>query len=409
MKKLLRRYSSIAEPRKALLVVCMALLGALSYFAMGYAQPQPSTENQIAMTKTPRPTYKRTINLDPNFYVARLAYSPDGRYLAIGDAASPTILVWDVEQNHEQSRIHTRSNEGQPTLPNKWLHWEPGQEIHWSPDGRYITNGVGNAFSNWKGDLLKTIEFWDPMTGKVIHELPAIAVTGMARFNRDGSKFLVHSGQFGALYRYTFIVYDTHTWQSKGFDTGGVIINKLTWTFDDKILVIGFANPPDQGNLSSANGRILAHGSTVARVIDLNGKQSPITLLFEPHKQGKPGYSCEVLIPDFLNHRVVIVGSNDNVTLFDTASMQILYSIDPKNLKYATDGSWGHGLSRDGRYLFLVKHEHKESAESFILDLQTGESVSNFTSENTWGLALNPDGKTFAVGRGREILIYDVQ
>ena len=388
----------------ALLLGCFSLIGCVP---QNSAQFTPASQVEAIAAKPPLPVYKSSINLGSNFYVARLAYSPDGRYLAIADEGSSTIVIWDVEQNHEQARIHTRSNEGQPTWPGKWSHWNPGENIHWSPDGRLITNGVGKFQSGWKGDLLKTIEFWDPMTGKVVHELPAIAINGLLRFNQDGSKLLVHSGQFAKEYRYSFTVYDTHTWQSKDYDTDGVMINKLAWTLDSKVLVVGIPYIDDNTLMRLADGRIIPQGATVARLIDTSNKQEPITtILFPPHKAGVAVYICHLLLPDFVNQRAVLVGNDGSLLLLDTRTMKIDYFIEATQLKRPSDGLWGEGLSLNGKYLFLGNLDYNEQNGSFIFNLDTGQQVGHFASENITTLALNPNSKTLAIGQNNKVLFY---
>lgn len=388
----------------ALLLGCFSLIGCVPQNSVQFT---PASQVEAIAAKPPLSVYKSSINLGSNFAVVRLAYSPDGRYLAIGDAGSSTIVIWDVEQNHEQARIHTRSNEGQPTWPSKWLHWNPEQDIYWSPDGRLITNGVGNFQSAWKGDLLKTIEFWDPMTGKVVHELPAIAINGLLRFNQDGSKLLVHSGQFAKEYRYSFTVYDTHTWQSKDYDTDGVMISKLVWTSNEKVLVTGVPYIDDNTLMRLADGRIIPQGATVARLIDTSNKQEPITtILFPPHKAGEYGYQNDYLIPDYVNQRVVLIGNDGSLLLLDTRTMKIVYFIEAKQLQQPSNGRRGVDLSSNGRNLFLVQYDNNGQDGSLIFNLDTGQQLGHIASKHAWGLALNPNGKTLAMGRENEVLFY---
>src|ERR1039458_5903534 len=91
-----------------LLIVLVTLAFSVTTMA---AQSYPNTQQMDAKTtKPPRLAYKNSINLGPGFHVVRLAYSPDARYLAIGDAASSNIVIWDLKEKREHSRLHVRSN-----------------------------------------------------------------------------------------------------------------------------------------------------------------------------------------------------------------------------------------------------------------------------------------------------------
>jgi len=54
-------------------------------------------------------------------------------------------------------------------------------------------------------------------------------------------------------------------------------------------------------------------------------------------------------------------------------------------------------------------NDAEERTSSVVVNVQSGEQVGSFTSKATWGLALSPDGKTLAVGRASEVLMYDLK
>lgn len=353
----------------------------------------------------PQLTYRNSINMGPGFYVVRLTYSPDGRYLAIGDAASSNIVIWDLKEKREQTRIHVRSN-GRMSSNN--LHWSTGEDIHWSPDGRYITNGIGKDMPMWDENFVGKMEFWDPMNGRVIKELPVIARTGMTRLSQDGSKLAIHSGQFKD--KYSITVYDTTTWKATELDSGSVVIEDITWVAEDKILVVGSALSKGESDFALEDGRRIKSGSTVAKLIDPSGKKSSYTtVLLDPPGLKEPQYHAQVLLSDFLNNRVVAIGADASLMSLDIQSMAKNYHFHQKDSQSAPDGRWGSALSIDGKYLFILNHASKKQTNNIIFDVLNGQSIGQFITENTWGLAVSSDGKTLAIGHESEVLLYDLQ
>ena len=70
------------------------------------------------------------IDLGADFYTTRLTFSPDGKFLAVGDKASANIVIWDIKNNSRQSTIYARSFAG---FGRRFAHWDDRQSISWAP------------------------------------------------------------------------------------------------------------------------------------------------------------------------------------------------------------------------------------------------------------------------------------
>ncbi|MBP7231325.1 MAG: WD40 repeat domain-containing protein [Syntrophaceae bacterium] len=212
-------------------------------------------DKMIDDTSMPKP--KLTNKIDLSYVgkascISRLAFSPDGRYLAIVDDPYPlmsTIIIWDLHQGREQTRI-----ENLPPHTN-----DPDTNLLWGADGKYITFGKG---FNEK----YPIQFWDPMTGKLIKELAVSSPCGSARLNRDKTKMLVRTGD------QSFRIYNTKTWEFKDYDSEGLGIISISWTSEDKVLIAGIWPPNSVGK--TLDGKTPKPGDSLARLVDPSGKQS---------------------------------------------------------------------------------------------------------------------------------------
>jgi WD40 repeat protein len=169
--------------------------------------------NTIANVPVPRlQTTIELSSLGPASVVKKMAFSPDGRFLAI--VINPTfgktdIVVWDLQLNRKQSHIHSLSDYGD-------LYY---QDLLWWPDGKVISFGIKQQ--------------WDPMSGDALPDNPAVGRA--ARLNKDGSKMLTIAGSItGPSYIH---IYNTVTWELQRIYVDGFRVETAAWTTENKIVV----------------------------------------------------------------------------------------------------------------------------------------------------------------------------
>jgi WD40 repeat protein len=121
--------------------------------------------------------------------IARLAYSPDGRYLAAagyGSQLDTVILVWDARTGKEVRRFHRENLEKQTT--GRAGSSDMISALAFSPDGQALACAV------WSPQ--KVIHLWDAVTGKERHAWKGARAP--LAFSPDG-KALAAAGSDGAV------------------------------------------------------------------------------------------------------------------------------------------------------------------------------------------------------------------
>jgi WD40 repeat protein len=376
-----------------------------------------------------QPQLRTRINIGSflsKFYVVRLAFSPDSRYLAIGDAGSANIVIWDLQLNKEHTRFKVAQHDDSRRGGSNILHWNQYEDILWSPDGRFVTTGIGRAEGHGDDPLLP-IELWDPMTGKLAYALDTYSIrTGS--FNHDGSKLMnVADGWSG------FSIYDTHSWNGNvgwgktfwhntGLNAGG-----YAWTDSDKVLAVGTwtGRRNDLHIVQLTNGQEPELGAIVAVLVDPTNRSKDLAVVLDqplyiktdndPTKPLGVPYLCKGIITHFATKRAAIrcdgaQGVGTTVRMIDTETLRTIFIHHEPQSSLVENGRFGIAFSADGKYLYLLAHvENDTNVDSVILDAATGEKVGTFPSGESWGLAISPDGKAMAAGHRGAIELFDLK
>lgn len=378
------------------------ILGAIAMGAIGLIAPTDAKADSVgsnpsASPAAPQPRFSRTIDLSNegrDSWIFLLTFSPDSRYLAVVDnpnLGSSTIIIWDLQLDREQTRIA-----GLPPFGGN-----PQVELLWSPDGKYISYGSRNP-----------VLFWDPLTGHVVKELAVAPPVDWSRFNKDGSKLLVNRD---ILARAGFRIYDTSSWEFHDYGDDGLIIQTLSWTAEDKVLV-GGAWP--RANVGRAlDGMIPQMSDSLVRLIDPSGRDAPRSVLLAPsslrdykgivHSVPFQSYAPDSAIVNYRTNKIAIGFGK----IIDGRTMEIFTYASDDDILSGKIPAGGRAFSPDGNYLYLlglIGIRRADSIKSLVMDARTGLVVASFPGGQN-GLAASPDGKHLAVGNGRSIDFYDVQ
>ena len=382
----------------------------------------PTAEEVVAMSPAhPHATHPRLRDrfavgsLFSRFYVVRLAFSPDGRHLAIGDAGSANIVIWDLKSNREQARFKVAHLDDARRGGAGHMHWYPQEDLVWSPDGRFVTTGVGRAE---KPEPLP-IEFWDPDTGTRAHALDAYSAHS-ALFNHDGGKLL------NIAVDSKFSIFDTHTWLNDHplgsdlwFDTGYPITQGYAWSSDDKVLMVGIWAGPLKNNRALPRfeaGQTPPHFSMLVQKLDPTGRE-PVQIgvlagpvrTDDPKRPFAPPFVCLHMVASREGHRAA-VQCGLSVLVVDTLALKTLFIHEEPKDSLIGDGSLGIAFSPDGKYLYMLAHDPRDrDVRSLILDATSGATVGTFPSAESWGLAISPDGSTLALGHRDHVELFDLQ
>jgi len=373
---------------------------------------------------------ERTIDLGRSFYTVRLAFSPNSGYLAIGDQASPNIIVWDLKNNVKQTSFYARSSAG---IGRNIAHWSQADGILWSPDGRYVTNGVGIANSAGapiRSEVEGKIEFWDPVSGKVIKEVNAIS--SGAKLNKSGSKVLISSGMNNE-----FSIIDTAKWTSKNFKADGILTRAFDWTENDEVVIVAaLPGRVEWGRAINAVGEIIDLGSILLHFIDPSGKTAAHNFILShplkninPKLPGHVPFSVKSVASSFTEKKELILFSGfidgDNnfsrpengavakpvdgilVVANDGPAISFIRFYKDNSLYEIADA--GAIFSPDGRFIYLQFSSNQIGVNSLILDSTSDDVVGYFPSTTSGGIAVSPDGKKLAVGRGQYIDIFPLK
>ncbi|PMS14643.1 hypothetical protein C0Z18_30825 [Trinickia dabaoshanensis] len=312
--------------------------------------------------------------------VKKMTFSPDGRYLGlvVTTSDSPTdIVIWDLEANKEQARIHCNSVYAD-------MPWE---KLLWLQGGKVVTFGA-----RWQ---------WDAMSGKALPDNPAMGRE--ARLNHDGTKMLTISGAIGD--PSTIHVYDTAEWAEHKIDLEGLQAGTAVWTADDKILAL--VSGTADSIRTVVNGHYVKPYDTAIRLIDPAGKTPTRDVWFDEEATGDPklpfknAFSVDSdMEPSFAKNQVFL----DSGAVIDSSTLVMR--------PFWTEISGGFAVSSDGRWLFAKGMTFVDPARkpvpNTVVDTATGQAVSRFTGgmEDLGGIAASRDGEWLAIGDESTVYLY---
>lgn len=301
------------------------------------------------------------------------AFSPDGKFVAIGSMHSFHLVIWDIENQRTVRQIPLPSGTERDSL-------------FWSADGRFLTtynDGAVWVFGPFSGELLRKF---------VGMEIGAGGPRSL-RLNELGSQLVVafadskHSGPNQA-------VFDTATWQMKTFETRKKFyMQKVYWAKDKVILEASDRTRDDfLSQLDPATGKISG------RLV--------ITSPVNPDHDRSPSIELEAMCTNADGTRMAItyqhpqeIDSKLKIINLQTLALE-------KSMPMSSDDVLRHcQYSPEGRYLFL----QNLVGPIRIVDTQRYQQIGSIPHKlSNGGLAISRDGKRLAIGQETELLIYRI-
>ena len=222
-----------------------------------------------------------------------LAFSPDGRRLAVGSDGAVTVWDWENQQ---------------PALPPLRGHAKKGISVAFSPDGRRLASG------SWSGEVM----IWDAETGKRLltlseHRNPVSAVA----FSRDGRRLV------SACFDRHMVAWDVTT--GRRLQTFGPCDG----------LVLGVAISPDGSRLASAGEDKTVRvweAATGREVLDLRG-----------HTELSQGVAFS---PDGL--RLASAGEDGTIRVWDATPLRGDEAQEAFTFRQGAGEVWTMAVSPDG-------------------------------------------------------------
>ena len=391
----IRLWNVITGEQKYRLIKDTKSANMLSFTPDGETLVSVSWENKITLWNSSTGEEKKTFPMHPDCSPAGVAFSPDGKTLAIGGDDNGTIYLYDLE-----------TGERKMTLTG---HGDHVDNLAFSLDGKTLATS-----SHYD----ETIRLWDAHTGE--HKLTltehARYVRGLA-FSPDGKTLASGSGDG------TIRFWDARTGKARNMFTG----------HSQDVLSVAF-NP---------TGDFIASGSTngIIRLWDVDTRQDIKTL-----NGSKDGFKdlarSMVFSPD---GKTLVCGMDDGIRIWDTHTGEhkktltghrdvvetVALSPDGKTL---ASGSWDDTIriwdAHTGEHKKTLT-EHKSRSESVMFspdgktlasgnhdntirlwDVDTGNNKMTLTGHTEWirSIAFSPDGKTLASGGAEDIIfLWDIE
>jgi len=298
--------------------------------------------------------------------VGGIAFSPDGKFLAVG-GSDRIIYIFDTAKKTVARKLDSNN--------------KPVKSISFSPDGKFL------LFLNKDGE----INVWEWQSGNILRGTEAMrGIYGLNNneFSKDGKYFLfVNEGSFG--------VWETKDWKPlSGFKTPEKYESK------SGMMTIGYDRVPVYAAVFTNNGNeiISSHYDGSLRVWNINsGKQL---------KKFDVGGDARFLA--FLGGQriLAVVGNNEKMTIkiFDSANGTEIKKFDDEQTSYIESLA----VSPNGRN-FVTSDI---GGDVFLWNIENAAPVRRvdvgFSGDDA--IAFSPDGKTFAVGgKNQNLFLFDVE
>lgn len=322
--------------------------------------------------KDPNPIMKKGVRGQPG---NAMAFSPDGKFLAVGGPGAVTIYGME-------SKLQLRQLEGSST-------GNPYTTLAFSPDGKMLAAGTGyNQNTGQPGSM--QIHVWDLENNKALHDSSGheMAVHSVT-FTADGKNLLTGSADR------SIRIWDAATGKEKGrFEDvkDPMLLNR------GQFPISSLSIAPDGKTVTSLHGNNQQNQNSFVGFWDLNSRKMTGKLYNQTHGY----YTSVALSPDGQRVAISGYGTTINQALGQYDMIVAIHKTSDQKQEKVLDNTPINGLlnmlfSTDGEYLAGTNAQD----QSFhVWSTQTGKVVREIPGNRgiyQRPVAFSPDGRLLAV------------
>jgi WD40 repeat protein len=332
---------------------------------------------------------KLLFELRDDMPVTSIAWSPNGKYIAVSSSQDNRIHVWDVQQRGLRAKLQRETATAE-------FH-----SLAWSPDARYL--------ASCDHDSLRLYNAVTWVSEKVVPSEPTTGCMQPA-FSDDGKQVAVLAKA------YLVTIYSTDDWRLlKRIDlrdgwARGRLYNAIQYLPHGHTLVLGGSRPVgvDRSGIAPSDLWMFKEPDSFP------------TSLFQAypyHPPDLPGMvNCLAVSPDGRMIATGTLSGNGSPTLgYVTDSVHILSTIDgslvgaPLDRQGDAGGQQGLEFTADGRYLIVGRGGDRNDHAVRVIDAHTLKIVDTVhAGESVYDLAVNPVQSEFAVAAGNRIVVWSL-
>ncbi|HTX26666.1 MAG TPA: serine/threonine-protein kinase [Streptosporangiaceae bacterium] len=287
-----------------------------------------------------------TVQLPANAEANDLAFSPDGRFLAIGAENTGATYLWDVATDKQAAILKVR---GSSSITS----------VAFSPDGKLLASANANG----------QVFLWDVPTGTLVATLtsPGSGEADGVAFSPDGTLLAIGQGNR-----------QVYVWS--------VATRRVDRTFSAASNINGVAFSPD--------GQFLAGAGLPAIIWNVATGQR-YAAFYDPHGQnaGNVAFSPDGKV-------LAVVDGNERTYLWDVASGNVIATLVVATHPFVlATYNESVAFSPDGKLLATGD----SYSHVYLWNVATGKVVGSIIDPRQsgfWGVAFSPDGRLVAAANG---------